>query len=357
LKYFHNKKIFVNLYYRQLEVDKRLVNTQNNTNKSIILPKYKTILINYICHLLKMKMKNWSAHLALSFVSLFYGLNYIIAKEAMQAEILPLTLTFLRIFCVFVLLWLAHLVLKNKEKVDRKDIFKLFICGLTGCTINQSFFLLGLSKTSPINAAIIVICTPVVVLLFSYLMLKEKITLKKAIGIFLGLAGSLILILGGAGNENTTGSLFGNLLIAVNVISYSFYLVYVKSLMAKYKPFTVLKWVFLFGLIGFLPFAINDVLQTNWQSITPKQWLAISYVILFGTLGTYSLNIYALKRVNASLVGFYIYFQLIIATTFAIIIGRDSLDWIKIISSTLIFIAIFMVSDISFSKQKKVENK
>ena len=67
--------------------------------------------------------------------------------------------------------------------------------------------MLGLAKTSPINAAIIVICTPVVVLLFSYLLLKEKITLKKAAGMFLGLAGSLLLILGGATTESTSGSL------------------------------------------------------------------------------------------------------------------------------------------------------
>jgi len=297
-------------------------------------------------------MKNWSAHLALSFVSLFYGLNYIIAKEAMQSEILPLTLTFLRIFSVFILLWLVHFVVRSTEKIERKDLFKLFICGITGCAINQSLFLLGLSKTSPINAAIIVICTPVVVLLFSYLMLKEQITSKKAIGIFLGLTGSIILILGGATNENTTGNLWGNLLIFTNVVSYSFYLVYAKSLMAKYQPFTVIKWVFLFGILGLLPFTINDVINTNWQSIATTQWLAIAYVCLFATLGTYGLNIFALKRVNASLVGFYIYFQLIIATTFAIIIGRDTLDWIKVISSALIFIAIFLVSGFSFSKLK-----
>lgn len=297
-------------------------------------------------------MKNWPAHVALSFVSLFYGLNYIIAKEAMQGEILPFTLTFLRIFSVFVLLWIIHLLVKTTEKVERKDLFKLMICGFTGCTINQSLFLLGLSKTSPINAAIIVICTPVVVLFFSYLMLNEHITLKKAIGILMGLAGSVILILGGSVNDATAGSIWGNFLIALNVVSYSFYLVYAKSLMKKYNPFTVIKWVFLFGILGFLPFTINDVVQTNWQNITLTQWLSIGYVCLFATLGTYGLNIYALKRVNASLVGFYIYFQLIIATTFAIIIGKDTLDWVKIVSSVLIFIAIFLVSDYNFSKQK-----
>jgi len=90
-------------------------------------------------------MKNWPAHVALSFVSLFYGLNYIIAKEAMQAEILPLTLTFFRIFSVFVILWLIHQIIKSTEKIERKDIFKFVICGLTGVAINQSLFLIGLS--------------------------------------------------------------------------------------------------------------------------------------------------------------------------------------------------------------------
>lgn len=288
--------------------------------------------------------------MALSFVSLFYGANYTVAKSAMSTDILPLTLVFLRIAVVLVLFWIIHLLIKEKEPVERKDFFKLIICGITGIAVNQMFFLKGLNLTSPINASIIVICTPVVVLIFSYFLLKESIGLKKIIGVILGLTGSVILLVGSSKNSSGTSSLSGDLLISFNVISYAFYLVYAKSLMKKYKPLTVIKWVFFFGLLAALPFVFKDVWQTDWQSISKTNWLAIAYVILFATFGTYLLNIYALKRVNASLVGFYIYFQVIVNTVLAVMLKIDTLDHIKIISCLLIFMAVFLVSDFRFKK-------
>lgn len=299
-------------------------------------------------------MKNWKAHVALSFVSLFYGINYTVAKGAMSEAILPLALTFLRAFFVFILFWLFHYILKDSEQIERQDIFKLIVCGITGVAINQTLFLSGLALTSPINASIIVICTPVVVLIFSYFLLKESISLKKMIGVLLGLAGSIILIVGSSSSSSSSASLLGDLLICINVISYSFYLVYAKSLMKKYKPLTVIKWVFLFGLLAMLPVTFKDVWHTNWQSINLNNWLAISYVVLFATFGTYLLNIYALKKVNASVVGFYIYFQVIVNTILSVLLNIDTLDAVKIISCLLIFAAVFLVSDINFKKQRQM---
>ncbi len=296
-------------------------------------------------------MKNWKAHVALSCVSLFYGINYTVAKGAMSEAILPLALTFLRASTVMILFWLLHLILKDTEKIERKDFFKLMVCGITGITINQTLFLSGLALTSTINASIIVITTPVVVLIFSYLMLKESIGIKKVLGILLGLTGSIILIVGSTSKGSSTASLSGDLLICGNVVSYSFYLVYVKSLMKKYKPLTVIKWVFLFGLLAMLPVTFKEVWQTDWQSISINNWLAISYVILFATFGTYLLNIYALKRVNASMVGFYIYFQVIVNTILSVVLKVDTLDTVKIISCILIFTAVFLVSGFSLKKQ------
>lgn len=268
----------------------------------------------------------------------------------MSVAILPLALVFLRISVVLVLFWLIHLIIKDKEQIEHQDFFKLIICGITGIAVNQIFFLKGLNLTSTINASIIVICTPVVVLIFSWFLLKESIGFKKILGIILGLTGSVILIAGSSNSSSSTASLSGDLLICFNVVSYSFYLVYAKSLMIKYQPLTVIKWVFLFGLLAAIPFIFKDVLHTDWQSISNYNWLAIAYVVLFGTFGTYLLNIYALKRVNASMVGFYIYFQVIVNTVVSVLLKMDTLDHIKIISCLLIFMAVFLVSGFKFKK-------
>jgi len=296
-------------------------------------------------------LKNWKAHVALSCVSLFYGINYTVAKGAMNEAIVPLALTFLRISAVCVLFWLLHLIVRDNERIERQDFFKLIVCGLTGVAINQTLFLSGLALTSTINASIIVICTPVVVLLFSYFMLKESISLKKTIGILLGLSGSVVLIVGSNSSAGNTATVKGDLLICLNVISYSFYLVYAKSLMKKYKPLTVIKWVFLFGMMAILPVTFKDVYYTDWQSINFNNWLAIGYVLLFATFATYLLNIYALKKVNASIVGFYIYFQVIVNTIMSVLLKVDTLDGVKIVSCLLIFTAVFLVSGFSFKRR------
>ena len=82
-----------------------------------------------------------------------------------------------------------------KERVKKKDFFRLMLCGLFGVAINQLFFFEGLNLTTPINAAIIMTISPVLVIITSAIIIKEKITVRKIIGIFLGLIGACILIL------------------------------------------------------------------------------------------------------------------------------------------------------------------
>jgi drug/metabolite transporter (DMT)-like permease len=55
-------------------------------------------------------------------------------------------------------------------------------------------------------------------------------------------------------------------------------------------------------------------------------------------------NAVALKYVSPSVVSIYIYLQPIVATAFAIWLGKDHLDWIKILSAALICVGVYLVS-------------
>tara|TARA_R110002049_G_scaffold280816_3_gene460252 strand:+ start:1733 stop:2635 length:903 start_codon:yes stop_codon:yes gene_type:complete len=290
-----------------------------------------------------MLSKTVKAHLALLGANLIYGVNYSIAKLVMPEFIEPFGFIFCRVLGALLLFWGLHAFMKS-EKIDRKDYWRLFICGAFGVAGNQLSFFYGLNITTPINAAIIMTSNPVLVLIMSSIILKERISGIKLGGIFLGLSGAVGLILFNNSLSISTENIAGDLFIFINATSYAIYLVLVKPLMNKYEPITVMKWVFLFGFLFVFPFGFNQFTEIDWNSFTSNTWLAFLFVVIATTFFAYLFNIYALKSVNPSVVSIYIYSQPIVATMVALLIGQDELNLLKMVSALMIFVGVYMVS-------------
>ena len=288
-------------------------------------------------------INNILPHLALFLVNLIYALNYSIAKDVMPDYIGPSGFILLRVIGGSLLFFLTFIFF-IKENVELKDIVRLLFCGLFGVAINQLFFFEGLNLTTPINAAIIMTVSPILVIIFSAIIIKEKITIRKLLGIFLGILGAATLILK-SGSISLDNTFFvGNILIFINATSYSIYLVLVKILMTKYNPITVMFYVFSFGLIFVLPFGLNELLEVNTQSFSKIIYLKVAFVVICTTFLAYLFNAFALKTLNPSVVSTYIYLQPVLASVVAIFLKSDSLDFIKILSALFIFSAVYLVS-------------
>ena len=284
------------------------------------------------------------AHLALFAVALIYGANYTIAKSVLDdGYIKPLGFILLRIATGILLFALVHRIF-IRESIKRKDLPLLVLCGLFGAAINQMFFFMGLEKTTPINASLIMTTTPILVLLISSVMLKERITSRKILGILVGAIGAIILILYGQQINFNRNGMVGDFMIMINATSYAIYLVLVKYLMKKYHPITVVMWVFVFGAIFAIPFGIGQFNEIEWSSFTSWIWIAVAYVLIFTTFFAYLLNAYALKTVQASTVSIYIYLQPLLATLIAVLVSSDQLVPLKAVSGLLIFIGVYLVS-------------
>jgi drug/metabolite transporter (DMT)-like permease len=286
--------------------------------------------------------KQLLAHLALIAAQLLYGANYTIAKEAMPEFIQPFGFVLLRCLGATALFWLVGLFVK--EKVERKDLLKLALGALFGIAINQLMFFKGLSLTNPINAAVLMISTPIMVLIMAALIIKERITIKRAIGIGVGMLGALIILVIGKKLSFSSDTFLGDILIFINASSYGVYLVLISPMMRKYHPITVIKWVFLFGLFMVLPFGYQKFSEIQWSTFPTHVIWATVYVVIGLSFLAYLFNAVALKYVSPSVVSIYIYLQPIFATFFAISLGKDHLDWIKILSATLICIGVYLVS-------------
>ncbi len=298
--------------------------------------------------------KQYRAHIALFIVNLIYSINYTVAKGVMPAYIEPLGFVLLRVTGAVTLFWLISAGFP-KEKIARKDLPRLLLCGLFGVAGNQMLFFEGLNLTTPINAAIIMTGNPVLVLIISALLIGERITSVKILGVILGAAGAIILITGNGGPVHLLSDEkhLGNLLVFINATSYAIYLVIVKPLMSRYRPLTVIKWVFLFGLLFVTPFGWMKFAAVSWSTMPMNIILAVAFVIFGTTFLAYLLNIYALKTVNPSVVSIYIYFQPVLTTLFALAVGSDQLTPMMVISATMIFAGVYLVSTKRRSRSRR----
>lgn len=282
-------------------------------------------------------------HLALFLVSLIYGATFTIAKQVMPLFVKPFAFILMRVTVAAVLIFIFHAIFIKQKITDRRDIFKLCFSALFGVAFNMLLFFKGLSITTPINGSVLMMNTPIFVVVFAALYLKEKITWQKIFGIVVAAIGAVFLM-GGTKFNFSAQTVWGDVMVTANAIIYAFYLVYAKSLMQKYHPLTVTMWSFVFGFIVVLPFGIGEFTEINFASFSPKIWVFIAFVTVGSTFLTYVLNAYALRKASSSLVGSYIYLQPVLATLIAIFSGKDLLTLEKLSYILIIFCGVFLVS-------------
>ena len=288
----------------------------------------------------------WKAHIALFLAALIYGANYSIAKVVLDdGYIQPKGFILLRVATGVLLFTLLHRGW-IREKIEKTDWWRLMLCGLFGVAINQLFFFVGLKRTFPIHASLLMTTTPILVLIISALLIRERITLRKVFGVILGAAGAVLLLTQGKQVGWSQTGLIGDLMVLVNATSYGVYLVLVRKLMLRYHPITVVRWVFSFGLLYVIPFGAGELFSVDWATFHTWIWLAVIYVLVFTTFFAYLFNAFALSVVSPAVVSFYIYLQPLLATVIALFMGQDQVDGIKVLSAFLIFSGVYLVSRI-----------
>lgn len=276
-------------------------------------------------------------------VSIIYGVTFTIAKDVMPLYIDAYGFILLRAGGSMLLFWIVWLFMP-KEKIALQDFPRIIAAAFFGVAFNMLTFFKGLSLTSPISAAVIMVSTPMIVLALSAIIMKERMKSKMIFGIILGLIGTAFLILYGKSIGSATNAGLGNFLVLVNAISYGFYLIIVKKLMDKYNAFSFVKWIYLFGFIMVLPFGWSQFDAVNWSAIPVGITWKIVFVVIISTFLTYLLNLLSMKELKPTTVAVFIYLQPLFATIFAIGLGKDELSVVKIISALLIFIGVYLVT-------------
>lgn len=294
--------------------------------------------------------KRFWALLAATLVSIIYGVTFTIAKDVMPKYVQPFGFIALRVGGSMILFWLITPFFST-EKIEKADFSRIIAAAFFGVALNMLTFFKGLSYTSPIMGAVLMVTTPMIVLVLSAILMKERMQNRKIYGLILGLVGTIFLILYGKSVINASNATLGNILVFINAVSYGFYLIIVKKLMDKYNAFAFVKWIYTFGFLMVLPFGWSEFQAVDFSNIPMDIYWKIGFVVVFSTFFTYLLNLLSMRELKPTTVAVFIYLQPLFATIFAVSLGKDDVTWVKIISAVLIFTGVYLVT------QKRVKSE
>ncbi len=255
-----------------------------------------------------------------------------VAIKIALADLTSPSLALLRVTGAALLFLLLHRVLGRERVRSRTDYLRLAMYAFFGVVANQLLYITALTMTTATAAQTLITAGPAFTLLIAILLRRESSSPGKWLGIALAAAGALYLV----GVDLVTGSGVGNLLALLNVACFSIYLVISRDMLQRYDPLTVITWVFVFGVVGIAPWGL-PALAAETGGISTYTALALVWIITLPTVLAYYLNVWALRRVPASVVAVYVYLQPLVTALLATSMLGERLSARLIPAGALIF--------------------
>ncbi len=276
-----------------------------------------------------------------------FGFNIISCKRiALDGNVTPMALFCLRSFGATALFWLWSLFTAPREQIAREDLWKVAVASFLGLFMTQLSFLFAITKTTAIDASIMSTLSPIMTLVISAIVIKERITWSGVAGIILSLVGVLILIFNcvsiRSGADST--SIWGILGMIANTLCFASYVGIFKPVIQKYSVVTFMKWMFLFSSLMALPFSFGAFKASNLAVVPMDVMGQIIYVVVCATFIAYFLIPIGQKRLRPVVVCMYTYVQPVIAMVIALAMGLDRLTTLKILATVLVFTGVGLVN-------------
>ena len=276
-----------------------------------------------------------------------FGFNIISCKNiALDGNITPMALFCLRSFGATVLFWIWSMFTAPREQIEKKDIWKVAVASFLGLFMTQLSFLFAITKTTAIDASIMCTMSPIMTLVISAIVIKERITWSGILGIILSLIGVLILIFNcvsiRSGADST--SIWGILGMVVNNLCFASYVGIFKPVIQKYSVVTFMKWMFLFSSLMALPFSFGAFKASNLGAVSMAVVWQVLFVVVAATFIAYFLIPIGQKRLRPVVVCMYTYVQPVIAMIIALAMGLDTLNALKVAATVLVFTGVGLVN-------------
>ena len=295
--------------------------------------------------------KQVEANLSMVVSKALGGFNMNALKYLLPLWIAPVTGVTFRLVFGAAAFWLIDIFCKPENSTIRQK-WQLFMLGALGIYGYMFFYLLGISKTTPVSSSIFVSLEPIWVFIIAVLFYKEKVTWMKVLGIGMGLGGAILCISTQPSDDLASNAPLGNLMCLVSSLVYAVYLVLSNRL-------TMLKYTFLGAAV--MAVIVNTIYGFDApilrMSLFSTPMLVLLFVLVFPTTISYLLLPLGLKYLKTTLVAIYGYLILIVATVTSFILGQDRFSWTQLAAIVLICASVYLVEVAESKSEKQIISK
>lgn len=289
-------------------------------------------------------------HSAVLLANVIFGLGVPVTKLLLDEWVSPMAYMATRCMGAAAIFWLISLFMP-RERVERCDLLVIMGGGLLGFVVSQTLTAWALHFTTPVYFSIIATLTPVATMVCAALLIGERLSLRGALGVAIGVVGALLMVMVGWQVGSGMNDLLGIGLAVLSLLTWAVYLIITRKVSVKYTAVTQMKWVFLVSTLAVLPFSWTDLQASRLYS---SQWAwsgvaEMAFIVVFATVAGFFAIPFALRYLKTTTVSVYTNLQPIVASFVAIAIGQDLLSWDKPVSLALVLLSAWIVTN---SQQK-----
>lgn len=289
-------------------------------------------------------------HSAVLLANVIFGLGVPVTKLLLDEWVSPMAYMATRCMGAAAIFWLISLFMP-RERVERRDLLVIMGGGLLGFVVSQTLTAWALHFTTPVYFSIIATLTPVATMVCAALLIGERLSLRGALGVAIGVVGALLMVMVGWQGGSGMNDLLGIGLAVLSLLTWAVYLIITRKVSVKYTAVTQMKWVFLVSTLAVLPFSWTDLQASRLYS---SQWAwsgvaEMAFIVVFATVAGFFAIPFALRYLKTTTVSVYTNLQPVVASFVAIAIGQDLLSWDKPVSLALVLLSAWIVTN---SQQK-----
>lgn len=265
-------------------------------------------------------------HLALAGVSLIYGFFYVAVKLLLR-EIGEIPLIFVRFTFSAVLVGVVEWGYFKTRFANWQDFLKIAGLGLLGIFLVQNLVVMGVGRTTAFHASLLMATIPLMTMLWSMLLKREPFSPRKMAGILIAFAGVTLLLMNRhPGTPLPPDYLLGDVIILLSSLGFSWFLIGSQSLLKRYSSFSMMAYGYIVSALVYAGFFATRAPEPGLGflgGVSTSGWILMAYIVLLASIGTYTLNNYALSRTGPSTVAVYIFAQPVLSAVFACFILNE----------------------------------
>ena len=288
------------------------------------------------------------AHIALLCCNIVWACDYPFYNLLLGKYIEPMAMVTASLVVAAALSWIPALW-EPRERISRNDWGMLIVVAILMGIVRKMMMMFGLSRTSPIDGSIIATIVPLIVLVVSVLARVDRLTPRKVVGLVLGCAGAVAVVVTSDSPMHEKSELWGNVMMITSGCVTALYMVFFKPVVSKYRVTTVLRAIYTISAVVVLPFGVDSVIESDFSGMDVKLWAAAAFVLIVPTYLPNLLLNYSLRYLKPTMSSTYTYIQPVLAVALSVAMGLDRLHLDTVLFALLLFVGVGMVIK-SYSK-------